>query len=1217
MLPNSRIVPPPSHSMSTHSSPTHQDAYRKRSLSAAAPPSHYHHNHNQQQRSDMSSSKQHSKSFLSRFRAYPQSNGNINSKPPAPYYDQQQHQQRPQTMSTSSSMDSISDSKYASRQRHASMISTSRSTTDAAATPNDAVYKKPNQKGAIKGGLGRIFRKLSRANDEDDDMLDDAPRVRPISGDSGHRIASRTPHRHNIPLAPAPPTPPQSTPSSRSPPPPPPPTKSTIVPDTTIADIPSDYLVRPPVHRSVSSSAATTYHSNKQIQQPQPQQPQLPPTPPPSSSSTPSPTSQSRGYYQPRKTQSPATYSIYSTFGPDPTNENASNTVDDLTRIVNTNVQRRTQTITSPSSILLEHTDDDDETDDDEHSSNRHLTFDVTPIATIEEESRSISESEKDDDDDDDESESEEDEVEEEDDVFVDATGSSQDDIEREKRLSKRLSGGHFGSAGGLMIATTQQQKQQKRRSRPPPEDIAQAMLNWKRHSGGAGKRFSGAAWAAAAADLAEKKPPMQKQQDEQHMDKEQVRQKAAEALTGKRSEETKKEEKPPQPTTTTTSKIAADTSKFLTDNSSFWKDTDTDLFQVHDPRLDSSSTSASDTSQDAKEAAQHLWDEDNVITSRERIAEWLGQGKPHNSEVLVHYMDKFEFANMRLDNAFRKLCSKLYFKAEAQQIDRILEVFANRYWTCNPDTILRTADVVYAVVYSVLLLNTDLHVAQGNYTRMTRQEFIRNTMAAVHDQRSVSDEIESGSSKFSKEWEADVEAYLRELYTSVKQYQILQPLSRRSTIAHDPFDKRGSILNGRRVVGLKRSVGSIIRRSTLVTDEVQPRASSSSNARPSSPSSRRESFSSIGSSTSFGSRARASSLQHSFQPMISFMEAHSSILFENRPPYIKEGVVMRKHLLENANQKAKHREWRECLLQVTEGELKMYALQSGADVDRRSVLRASSASFANLSDKGSLQSSAASFGGVPSSKWAASSQPLASLVLNHTLSNILPPPGYNRQRPHVFAIQQPDGGVYLFQTASQEQCNEWVATCNYWAARESKEPLPGGVSNMEYGWGGCLHDVVIHKETDEVHVQGNDDPDAVNIFDWKPPTPPLVSSTLEEEQQLEVLKKHLNALEQEIDDHRELKRKILAKFPSKSQNHYKAITNWEAKSKYLLHDIIKYQNYCDALEKSIQEQQKAAEKSPVSPADATDIHLDYTETSVDLVKEIGEELRAARILIT
>lgn len=46
-------------------------------------------------------------------------------------------------------------------------------------------------------------------------------------------------------------------------------------------------------------------------------------------------------------------------------------------------------------------------------------------------------------------------------DVFVDATGMSQEDLEREKlngkriskRLSKRLSGGHFGSAGGLMLS--------------------------------------------------------------------------------------------------------------------------------------------------------------------------------------------------------------------------------------------------------------------------------------------------------------------------------------------------------------------------------------------------------------------------------------------------------------------------------------------------------------------------------------------------------------------------------------------------------------------------------------------------------------------------------------------------------------------------------------------------------------------------------------------
>lgn len=92
---------------------------------------------------------------------------------------------------------------------------------------------------------------------------------------------------------------------------------------------------------------------------------------------------------------------------------------------------------------------------------------------------------------------------------------------------------------------------------------------------------------------------------------------------------------------------------------------------------------------------------------------------------------------------------------------------------------------------------------------------------------------------------------------------------------------------------------------------------------------------------------------------MMHFMDTHAADLFANRPPYLKEGVIMRKHLLESANQKAKHREWRECLLVVGQGELKMYGLQSEnandsssiASSGKRNVLRASSASFANLAD--------------------------------------------------------------------------------------------------------------------------------------------------------------------------------------------------------------------------------------------------------------------------
>jgi Sec7-like guanine-nucleotide exchange factor len=60
-----------------------------------------------------------------------------------------------------------------------------------------------------------------------------------------------------------------------------------------------------------------------------------------------------------------------------------------------------------------------------------------------------------------------------------------------------------------------------------------------------------------------------------------------------------------------------------------------------------------------------------------------------------------FDFTEMRLDSAFRKLCSKLYFKAEAQQIDRILESFANRYWDCNPSCLFGSAGMKRSTIYT------------------------------------------------------------------------------------------------------------------------------------------------------------------------------------------------------------------------------------------------------------------------------------------------------------------------------------------------------------------------------------------------------------------------------------------------------------------------------------------------------------------------------------
>lgn len=132
-----------------------------------------------------------------------------------------------------------------------------------------------------------------------------------------------------------------------------------------------------------------------------------------------------------------------------------------------------------------------------------------------------------------------------------------------------------------------------------------------------------------------------------------------------------------------------------------------------------------------AKEMASHCWNEDESFKKREKIAEWLGSVGTLNHLARQQYFQHFDFAGLRLDTAFRHLCDKLFLRAETQQVDRILSAFSTRYFECNPTSLYGSADVVHSVVFSLLLLNTDLHVADIA-DRMTRTQFVRNTLSAL-----------------------------------------------------------------------------------------------------------------------------------------------------------------------------------------------------------------------------------------------------------------------------------------------------------------------------------------------------------------------------------------------------------------------------------------------------------------------------------------------------
>lgn len=155
----------------------------------------------------------------------------------------------------------------------------------------------------------------------------------------------------------------------------------------------------------------------------------------------------------------------------------------------------------------------------------------------------------------------------------------------------------------------------------------------------------------------------------------------------------------------------------------------------------------------EVKRIAGLLWQEDSTFISKKEIASYLGKWYVIRGMKLLHshaflnrdlfhhkvllvYMSYFELSGMKLEEAFRKLCSKLYFKAEAQEIDRILEAFAYQYWTQNAkDEIYMNADVVYAITYSIMLLNTDLYVIQSSsHAKMSASSFCDNLISTLSE---------------------------------------------------------------------------------------------------------------------------------------------------------------------------------------------------------------------------------------------------------------------------------------------------------------------------------------------------------------------------------------------------------------------------------------------------------------------------------------------------
>ncbi|KAI5967843.1 GEA2 [Candida theae] len=162
----------------------------------------------------------------------------------------------------------------------------------------------------------------------------------------------------------------------------------------------------------------------------------------------------------------------------------------------------------------------------------------------------------------------------------------------------------------------------------------------------------------------------------------------------------------------------------------------------------------------------------------KKMLGEFLA--KPSNSDLLKHFIGLFDFEGLRVDEALRVLLKTFRLPGESQQIERIVESFAQTYVACQKDGLRENRppqfvdaegvdveedksevvkpdkDSVFILSYSIIMLNTDLHNPQVK-RQMLLDDYKRNLRGTYN------------GTDF-PEW------YLAKIYSSIKDREIIMP---------------------------------------------------------------------------------------------------------------------------------------------------------------------------------------------------------------------------------------------------------------------------------------------------------------------------------------------------------------------------------------------------------------------------------------------------------
>lgn len=141
---------------------------------------------------------------------------------------------------------------------------------------------------------------------------------------------------------------------------------------------------------------------------------------------------------------------------------------------------------------------------------------------------------------------------------------------------------------------------------------------------------------------------------------------------------------------------------------------------------------------------------------------------KKAHDQLLRAFMDLFDFNGKRVDEALRELLNSFRLPGEAPLIERIVEVFSEKYCSGATPEGIAGKDAVHVLAYAIIILNTDQHnPSVKDEKRMKQADFAKNLRGV------------NGGGNFDPE-------YLQQIYDSIRNNEIILPEEHNTARAFD-----------------------------------------------------------------------------------------------------------------------------------------------------------------------------------------------------------------------------------------------------------------------------------------------------------------------------------------------------------------------------------------------------------------------------------------------